>query len=110
LRLTVRPGITGWAQVNGGNNLSPTEKEALDVWYINNASLWLDLRIICMTLLVLLRGERRSERALADAQHLLAGEARRSERGSSEGAPSRVTADTTLPQEDHSRASVMGFR
>jgi lipopolysaccharide/colanic/teichoic acid biosynthesis glycosyltransferase len=68
LRLTVRPGITGWAQVNGGTSLSPTEKEALDIWYIRNASLWLDLRIIGMTFLVILRGERRSEKALAQAQ------------------------------------------
>jgi lipopolysaccharide/colanic/teichoic acid biosynthesis glycosyltransferase len=68
LRLIVRPGITGWAQVNGGTLLSPTEKEALDIWYIRNASLWLDLRIIAMTLLMLLRGERRSEKALAEAQ------------------------------------------
>src|SRR5262249_37625475 len=49
IRLMVRPGITGWAQVNGGSHLSPTEKEALDVWYISNASLWVDLRIIGMT-------------------------------------------------------------
>src|SRR5439155_10813443 len=68
LRLTVRPGITGWAQVNGGTSLSPTEKEALDAWYICNASPSLDLRIIGMTLLMLLRGDRRSEKALAQAQ------------------------------------------
>jgi lipopolysaccharide/colanic/teichoic acid biosynthesis glycosyltransferase len=68
LRLAVRPGITGWAQVNGGTSLLPTEKEALDIWYISNASLWLDLRIIWMTVLVLLSGERRSEKALAEAQ------------------------------------------
>src|SRR5439155_2752642 len=67
-RLMVRPGITGWAQVNGGTSLSPTEKEALDIWYICNASLSLDLRIVGMTLLMLLRGDRRSEKALAQAQ------------------------------------------
>jgi lipopolysaccharide/colanic/teichoic acid biosynthesis glycosyltransferase len=81
LRLTVRPGITGWAQVNGGVLLSSTEKEALDIWYIRNASLWVDLRIIGMTFLVLLWGERRSEKALAQAQGSLAIEARCSERG-----------------------------
>jgi lipopolysaccharide/colanic/teichoic acid biosynthesis glycosyltransferase len=68
LRLTVRPGITGWAQVNGGTLLSPTEKEALDIWYIRNASLWVDLRIVGMTFLMLLGGERRSEKALAVAE------------------------------------------
>src|SRR5712692_1872919 len=46
MRLSVRPGITGWAQVNGGNSLCLEEKDALDEWYIRNASLRLDLRII----------------------------------------------------------------
>jgi len=69
LRLTVRPGITGWAQVNGGTLLSPTEKGALDVWYIRNASLWLDLRIIWMTLFSLVKSDRRCEEALAQAMH-----------------------------------------
>jgi lipopolysaccharide/colanic/teichoic acid biosynthesis glycosyltransferase len=110
LRLAVRPGITGWAQVNGGVLLSPTEKEALDIWYISNASLWLDLRIIWMTVLILLKGERRSERALADAQRFLAGEARRSERDSPHRVPSRVATGTALPREDRSRASGMGSR
>jgi lipopolysaccharide/colanic/teichoic acid biosynthesis glycosyltransferase len=67
LRLTVRPGITGWAQVNGGTLLSPMEKDALDVWYIRNASIWLDLRIIGMTFLSLVRSDRRCEEALASA-------------------------------------------
>lgn len=68
LRLSVRPGITGWAQVNGGVLLSPEEKQALDAWYIRRASLWLDLRIILMTVRSLCRGDRRSERALGAAQ------------------------------------------
>jgi lipopolysaccharide/colanic/teichoic acid biosynthesis glycosyltransferase len=67
LRLTVRPGITGWAQVNGGTLLSPMEKDALDVWYIRKASIWLDLRVIGMTFLSLVRSDRRSEEALASA-------------------------------------------
>jgi lipopolysaccharide/colanic/teichoic acid biosynthesis glycosyltransferase len=66
-RLSVRPGITGWAQVNGGTSLSSTEKDALDVWYIRNASLLLDLRIIAMTALRITRGDRRSEEALMQA-------------------------------------------
>jgi lipopolysaccharide/colanic/teichoic acid biosynthesis glycosyltransferase len=69
VRLMVRPGITGWAQVNGGSLLSPEEKEALDAWYIRNASLWLDLRIIAMTVNSFVRGDRRCERPLAQARN-----------------------------------------
>lgn len=46
----VRPGITGWAQVNGRNAISWEEKFRLDVWYVDNQSLWLDIKILCMTL------------------------------------------------------------
>jgi lipopolysaccharide/colanic/teichoic acid biosynthesis glycosyltransferase len=67
LRLTVRPGITGWAQINGGNLVTPEEKGALDVWYIRHASLWLDLRITILTLRFLFTGERRSQDALTEA-------------------------------------------
>lgn len=49
-RHEVRPGITGWAQVNGRNAISWEEKFALDVWYVDHRSLWLDLRIVWMTL------------------------------------------------------------
>jgi lipopolysaccharide/colanic/teichoic acid biosynthesis glycosyltransferase len=48
-RHEVRPGITGWAQVNGRNAISWEDKFALDVWYVNQRSLWLDVRILCMT-------------------------------------------------------------
>jgi lipopolysaccharide/colanic/teichoic acid biosynthesis glycosyltransferase len=48
-RHEVRPGITGWAQVNGRNAISWEQKFALDVWYVDHHSLWLDLRIIAMT-------------------------------------------------------------
>ena len=61
IRLMVRPGITGWAQVNGGVLLTPDEKEWLDEYYVRNASLWLDLRIVLMTVLMFFRGDRRSE-------------------------------------------------
>jgi lipopolysaccharide/colanic/teichoic acid biosynthesis glycosyltransferase len=67
-RLAVRPGITGWAQVNGGVLLSPAEKNELDAWYIANASAWLDLRIVALTLRSLVNGDRRSETALARAR------------------------------------------
>ena len=49
-RHEVRPGITGWAQVNGRNALTWEEKFALDVWYVDNHTLWLDLKVILMTL------------------------------------------------------------
>ncbi|GAA4707853.1 sugar transferase [Brevibacillus fulvus] len=49
-RHEVRPGITGWAQVHGRNALTWEEKFALDVWYVDHRSFWLDLRILWMTL------------------------------------------------------------
>lgn len=48
-RHDVRPGITGWAQVNGRNAISWEEKFKLDVWYVDNQSFWLDLKILFMT-------------------------------------------------------------
>lgn len=48
-RHEVRPGITGWAQVNGRNAISWAVKFALDVWYVDHRSLWLDLRILWLT-------------------------------------------------------------
>ena len=49
-RHEVRPGVTGWAQVNGRNALSWEEKFKLDVWYVDNRSLWLDIKILLLTL------------------------------------------------------------
>lgn len=48
-RHEVRPGITGWAQVNGRNALSWEQKFELDVWYVDNRSFWLDLKILILT-------------------------------------------------------------
>lgn len=48
-RHEVRPGITGWAQVNGRNALSWPERFALDVWYVDNRTFWLDVRIMVLT-------------------------------------------------------------
>lgn len=56
-RHEVRPGITGWAQVNGRNTTSWEERFAQDVWYVENRSLWLDLKIIIRTLLNVVRFE-----------------------------------------------------
>ena len=48
-RHNVRPGITGWAQVNGRNALSWEDKFKLDVWYVDHRSLWLDIKILSLT-------------------------------------------------------------
>lgn len=49
-RHDVRPGITGWAQVNGRNAISWEDKFKLDVWYVNNQTLWLDIKILFLTI------------------------------------------------------------
>ena len=49
-RHDVKPGITGWAQINGRNNISWQEKFALDVWYVDNQNLWLDIKILFLTI------------------------------------------------------------
>ena len=56
-RHDVRPGITGWTQVNGRNALTWEQKFALDVWYVDHRSMRLDLRILWMTVRSVLRGE-----------------------------------------------------
>ena len=56
LRHAVKPGITGWAQINGRNNLSWNQRLALDVWYVEHQSLLLDLRILFLTFLRALQG------------------------------------------------------
>lgn len=48
-RHEVKPGVTGWAQINGRNELSWDDKFKLDVWYVNNRSFWLDIKIIFLT-------------------------------------------------------------
>lgn len=56
-RFQVRPGITGWAQVNGRNALSFTERFKLDVWYVEHRSFWLDIRIMWRTLVGAVKGK-----------------------------------------------------
>jgi sugar transferase EpsL len=56
-RHEVKPGITGWAQVNGRNAITWEEKFALDVWYVDNRSFWLDLKILVLTAWKVLKRE-----------------------------------------------------
>lgn len=56
-RHNVRPGITGWAQINGRNAISWTEKFELDIWYVENMSFKLDLKIILLTILKVIKSE-----------------------------------------------------
>ena len=61
-RLNMRPGMTGLAQVNGNVSLTWDERIVYDVYYVNNFSLWLDLKILCKTVLVVLLGEEKFKR------------------------------------------------
>jgi lipopolysaccharide/colanic/teichoic acid biosynthesis glycosyltransferase len=72
-RLLVPPGLTGWAQVNGARDMAAQDKAALDVWYLRNASLWLDIAILGRTIPTILFGERMQAEAVRQAWHELAG-------------------------------------
>jgi len=65
------PGLTGWAQVNGRNVLSWGEKFALNVWYIDHRSLWLDAKIMALTIWEILKRESINQRGKATAEELL---------------------------------------
>jgi sugar transferase EpsL len=67
-RHEVRPGITGWAQVNGRNTLTWEQKFALDVWYVDHVSLALDTKIIALTISKIIRREGITEPGQATAQ------------------------------------------
>ena len=54
-RHEVRPGVTGWAQINGRNAIGWPEKLKLDIWYVENRTLWLDIKIIALTVLKVVR-------------------------------------------------------
>lgn len=66
-RLLVRPGLTGWAQIKGGRAISPTDKAALDVWYVKNMSFMLDVKIALGTIPMILFGEKVETDAIAQA-------------------------------------------
>lgn len=67
-RHDVKPGITGWAQVNGRNAISWEEKFALDVWYVDHQSCWLDLKILALTVWKVLHREGISQQGEATMQ------------------------------------------
>jgi len=70
-RLAVPPGVTGWAQVNGGDLLTSDEKLALDLWYVQKASLWVDLVILWKTVMTVIYGDQRNAEAVREAMAIL---------------------------------------
>jgi lipopolysaccharide/colanic/teichoic acid biosynthesis glycosyltransferase len=75
-RLLVPPGLTGWAQVAGGSRVSARDKAALDIWYVYNASLVTDLRIVWRTIPMITFGERLDKGAIDEAWRHLEGRSR----------------------------------
>lgn len=67
LRHTVRPGVTGWAQVNGRNTLNWNDRLAMDVWYVENQSLYLDFKILLLTI----KKVTQSEGVVVDARSVM---------------------------------------
>jgi lipopolysaccharide/colanic/teichoic acid biosynthesis glycosyltransferase len=67
----VGPGITGWAQVNGRNALTWEDKFRLDVWYVDHWSLWLDIKIVAMTMLKVIRREGISQPGYASMEEFM---------------------------------------
>lgn len=104
LRLAVRPGLTGWAQVCGGRLISIEEKNALDEWYIRHASFALEAVIVLRTAAMVLTGERRDENAIATAlaekaQHTRGGDGLAVE-SESKGAPELSDAPAGAAKSD----------
>jgi sugar transferase EpsL len=70
-RHEVKPGITGWAQVNGRNDITWDQKFFLDVWYVDHQSQWLDLKIIALTILKILKREGISQPGYSTAEEFM---------------------------------------
>jgi sugar transferase EpsL len=73
-RHEVKPGITGWAQVNGRNAITWEQKFALDVWYVDHWSLWLDVRITALTAWKILKREGISQPGQATMEEFMGGQ------------------------------------
>ena len=73
-RHEVLPGITGWAQINGRNALTWPEKFRLDVWYVDHRSLWLDLKILAITLWKVLKREGIDQAGYVSAEEFMGNE------------------------------------
>jgi len=73
-RHDVKPGITGWAQVNGRNAISWEQKFKLDVWYVENSSLWLDIKILFMTVLKVFKREGINQQGQATVKEFMGSE------------------------------------
>ena len=67
----VKPGITGWAQINGRNSLNWKQKFDYDVWYVDNLTLWLDLKILFFTLVKTIRQEGISQEGFVSAEEFM---------------------------------------
>jgi lipopolysaccharide/colanic/teichoic acid biosynthesis glycosyltransferase len=74
-RHEVKPGITGWAQVNGRNSLTWEQKFDLDVWYVDHQSLWLDVKILWLTVLQVLRRDGISQQGHATMPEFMGSQA-----------------------------------
>ena len=70
-RHDAKPGITGWAQINGRNDISWEEKFALDVWYVDHISLWLDFKILALTIWKVLRREGINQEGYEGAEYFI---------------------------------------
>jgi len=79
-RHDVKPGITGWAQINGRNAITWEEKFKLDVWYVDNRSLWLDIKIIFLTIWKIFRCENINQAGQATMEEFIPIEKRSSKR------------------------------
>jgi len=105
-RLLVRPGLTGWAQVNGGRDLSIKDKMVLDLWYVKNASLWLDAKILLRTVIMVAMGERRDEGVIRLASFELGVAV--SSRAGPGGVPAPFNNIRALPQPVNSDRPLLG--
>jgi lipopolysaccharide/colanic/teichoic acid biosynthesis glycosyltransferase len=105
-RLAVRPGLTGWAQIKGGRELTASDKAALDIWYVKHASLRLDLEILLGTLRMILVGERMDREAIRRARRELGLD--RPGNGHGAGPPERPFDDNSHLRREDARGRYEG--